>query len=35
MMEFNYLAEQHALALNNGRYAIDLARIPNALGSLA
>jgi hypothetical protein len=35
MMEFSYLSEQHALTGNAGRYAIDLARIPGALASLA
>jgi hypothetical protein len=34
MMEFNYLAEQGALSLVNGRYAIDYARIPMALAQL-
>jgi hypothetical protein len=34
MMEFNYLAEQGALSLVNGRYAIDFARIPTALAQL-
>jgi hypothetical protein len=34
MMEFNYLAEQHALSLANGRYAIDYARMPAALAQL-
>ena len=35
MMEFNYLAEQHALAFANGRYTIDYAQMPNALAQLA
>jgi len=34
MMEFNYLAEQGALSLVNGRYAIDYARMPAALEQL-
>jgi hypothetical protein len=34
MMEFNYLAEQGALSLVNGRYAIDYARMPAALAQL-
>jgi hypothetical protein len=34
MMEFNYLAEQGALSLANGRYAIDYARMPAALAQL-
>jgi hypothetical protein len=34
MMEFNYLAEQGALSLVNGRYAIDYARMPVALAQL-
>jgi hypothetical protein len=34
MMEFNYLAEQHALSMVNGRYAIDYARMPTALVQL-
>jgi len=35
MMEFSCLAEQHAITYDAGRYAIDLARIPGALGALA
>ncbi len=35
MMEFSYLAEQHAIAYKAGRYTIDLARIPGALAALA
>jgi hypothetical protein len=35
MMEFSYLAEQHAITYSAGRYAIDLARIPVALAALA
>jgi len=35
MMEFNYLIEQRALIFANGRYTIDMNRIPAALGSLA
>jgi len=35
MMEFNYLLEQRALALADGRYAIDYARMPVALAQLA
>lgn len=34
MMEFNYLAEQRALSMVNGRYAIDYARMPTALAQL-
>jgi hypothetical protein len=34
MMEFNFLAEQGALSLANGRYAIDYARMPVALARL-
>ena len=36
MMVFNYLAEQHALNREpNGRYAIDFAKMPGAVASLA
>jgi hypothetical protein len=35
MMEFNYLLEQRALSYAGGRYAVDYARIPQALASLA
>jgi len=36
MMEFNYLAEQHAINREaSGRYAIDFTRIPAAIASLA
>jgi hypothetical protein len=35
MMEFSYLTEQHALSYNAGRYAIDFAKMPVALTSLA
>jgi hypothetical protein len=35
MMEFSYLTEQHALTFRNGRYSIDMARIPVALSALA
>jgi len=36
MMEFNYLAEQHAINREaSGRYAIDFARMPAAIASLA
>ncbi len=37
MMEFNYLAEQQAIARDagSGRYALDSARLPQALASLA
>jgi hypothetical protein len=36
MMEFNYLAEQHAINREaSGRYAIDFARMPTAIASLA
>jgi hypothetical protein len=35
MMEFNYLVENHALNLVNGRYAMDYARMPGALMQLA
>jgi hypothetical protein len=35
MMEFSYLAEQHALEYDEGRYTIDFARIPGALTALA
>src|SRR5207247_5360999 len=35
MMEFSYLTEQHALNFNAGRYAIDFAKMPAALTSLA
>jgi hypothetical protein len=34
MMEFNYLVEQRALSLANGRYVIDFARMPVALAQL-
>jgi hypothetical protein len=34
MMEFNYLVEQRALSMVNGRYAIDYARMPTALAQL-
>jgi hypothetical protein len=34
MMEFNYLAEQGALTLAKGRYAIDYGRMPTALERL-
>jgi hypothetical protein len=34
MMEFNYLQENGALALSNGRYAIDYARMPAVLEQL-
>jgi hypothetical protein len=34
MMEFNYLIEQHAIANNGGKYAIDYKRIPSALAQL-
>jgi hypothetical protein len=35
MMEFSYLSEQHALLFSGGRYTIDMAKIPTALGGLA
>jgi len=35
MMEFNYLFENHALNFMNGRYSIDYARMPAAIGQLA
>jgi hypothetical protein len=35
MMEFSYLTEQHALSYAGGHYAIDMARIPQTLTSLA
>lgn len=36
MMEFNYLAEQHAINREgSGRYAIDFAKMPAAIASLA
>lgn len=35
MMEFSYLTEHHALQYHAGRYAIDMARIPGALATLA
>ncbi len=35
MMEFSYLAEQHALRYERGRYAIDFARMPAAITALA
>lgn len=35
MMEFSYLSEQHAINYKAGRYAIDYARMPGALTSLA
>lgn len=37
MMEFNYLSEQQAITheANSGRYAIDYARMPQALAALA
>jgi Peptidase family M49 len=36
MMEFNYLAEQHAINREaSGRYAIDFARMPAAIAALA
>jgi hypothetical protein len=35
MMEFSYLAEQHAIIYNAGLYSIDIARIPGALSMLA
>ncbi len=34
MMEFNYLLENGALSLNNGRYVVDFARIPAVLERL-
>jgi hypothetical protein len=35
MMEFNYLVENGALALDAGRYRIDYARMPGAIAALA
>jgi hypothetical protein len=35
MMEFSYLTEQRSLSYMGGRYAIDLARIPGTLTTLA
>jgi hypothetical protein len=35
MMEFNYLTEQKAVTRTNGKYAVDFARIPAAIASLA
>ncbi len=35
MMEFSYLAEQHALTYVAGRYTIDFTRIPGVLAALA
>jgi hypothetical protein len=36
MMEFNYLAEQHAINREaSGRYSIDFARMPAAIAKLA
>jgi hypothetical protein len=35
MMEFSYLAEQHAITYSGGRYTIDLGRISGALAALA
>jgi hypothetical protein len=36
MMEFNYLARQHAIVReNSGRYSVDYGRIPGALADLA
>jgi hypothetical protein len=36
MMEFNYLARQHAIVReNSGRYSVDYSRIPGALADLA
>jgi hypothetical protein len=34
MMEFNYLQENHALAITNGKYVIDYARMPAVLEQL-
>jgi len=35
MMEFNYLLENHALNIANGRYSIDYGKMPSALAQLA
>jgi hypothetical protein len=35
MMEFNYLSEQGAIVQTGGRYAVDYAKIPAAIGRLA
>jgi hypothetical protein len=35
MMEFNYLAEQKAIRLEEGRYVVDYARIPPAIAAVA
>jgi hypothetical protein len=35
MMEFSYLSEQHALNFRDGRYVIDLPKMPVALAALA
>jgi len=35
MMEFNYLSEQGAITYTNGRYHVEYAKMPAALGSLA
>ncbi len=35
MMEFSYLAEQHAITYSGGRYTIYLGRMPGALSALA
>jgi hypothetical protein len=35
MMEFNYLVEQKAVNRTAGKYAVDFARIPDAIASLA
>ncbi len=35
MMEFSYLAEQHAITYDGSHYTIDIARMPAALAALA
>jgi hypothetical protein len=35
MMEFNYLAENHALSFSGGRYTADFTKLPSSLAQLA
>ena len=35
MMEFNYLSSQGAIVRKDGRYAVDFAKMPDAIGRLA
>jgi hypothetical protein len=35
MMEFNFLSEQKAIRLENGKYVVDNARMPAAIAAVA